>query len=167
MQRRTLLAGAAGAAGIAGTVGFGPAGAAPLSSDQPVQAAPSAEIVEKPVRIYGDDHCLVPHRRAMSPGAVRARMPHDFVPGRRLFLKAGTVRTPGGAALTCDVVLEENAALTMRDGTTIYTDVYRPADDERHPAIVAWSPYGKTVGGQILDDREFLADWYSQRAKRG
>lgn len=158
MQRRTLLAGAAGAAGIAGTVGFGPAGAAPLSSDPTAQTvasaspAPSVEIVEKPVRIYGDDHYLVPHRRAMSPGAVRARMPHDFVPGRRLLLKAGTVRTPGGAALTCDVVLEENVALTMRDGTKIYTDVFRPADDERHPAIVAWSPYGKTVGGQLLDD---------------
>ena len=35
----------------------------------------------------------------------------------------------------------------MRDGTIIYTDVYRPEGTERVPAIIAWSPYGKRARG--------------------
>ena len=40
----------------------------------------------------------------------------------------------------------------MRDGTTIYTDVFRPVAEGKYPALVAWSPYGKEIGGQWLDD---------------
>lgn len=37
----------------------------------------------------------------------------------------------------------------MRDGVTIYTDIFRPAntDHEKVPALIAWSPYGKTGTG--------------------
>ena len=145
MQRRTLLTSAVGAA-VAATFNT-TAGAV-----QNRVTGSLANVINKNIRIYGSDAYPVPHRRAMGIGAVRARMPHDFVPGRRFLLKKGEIRTPGGAPLESDVVLEENVALKMRDGTTIYTDVFRPNDDGRHPAIVAWSPYGKTVGGQRLDD---------------
>ena len=40
----------------------------------------------------------------------------------------------------------------MRDGVTIYTDIFRPNDDKPHPAIMAMSPYGKEIGSQWLDD---------------
>ena len=145
MQRRTLLTSAVGAA-VAATFST-TAGAV---QNRVTGSLPN--VIDKKIRIYGNDAYPVPHRRAMEIGAVRARMPHDFVPGRRFLLKKGEMRTPGGAPLESDVVLEENMALKMRDGTTIYTDVFRPNDDGRHPAIVAWSPYGKTVGGQRLDD---------------
>lgn len=145
MQRRTLLTSAVGAA-VAATFST-TAGAV---QNRVTGSLPN--VIDKNIRIYGNDAYPVPHRRAMEIGAVRARMPHDFVPGRRFLLKKGEIRTPGGAPLESDVVLEENVALKMRDGTTIYTDVFRPNDDGRHPAIVAWSPYGKTVGGQRLDD---------------
>lgn len=145
MQRRTLLTSAVGAA-VAATFST-TAGAV---QNRVTGSLPN--VIDKNIRIYGNDAYPVPHRRAMEIGAVRARMPHDFVPGRRFLLKKGEIRTPGGAPLESDVVLEENMALKMRDGTTIYTDVFRPNDDGRHPAIVAWSPYGKTVGGQRLDD---------------
>ena len=145
MQRRTLLTSAVGAA-VAATFST-TAGAV---QNRVTGSLPN--VIDKKIRIYGNDAYPVPHRRAMEIGAVRARMPHDFVPGRRFLLKKGEIRTPGGAPLESDVVLEENMALKMRDGTTIYTDVFRPNDDGRHPAIVAWSPYGKTVGGQRLDD---------------
>ena len=144
MQRRTLLTSAVGAA-VAATFST-TAGAV---QNRVTGSLPN--VIDKKIRIYGNDAYPVPHRRAMEIGAVRARMPHDFVPGRRFLLKKGEIRTPGGAPLESDVVLEENMALKMRDGTTIYTDVFRPNDDGRHPAIVAWSPYGKTVGGQRLD----------------
>lgn len=43
-------------------------------------------------------------------------------------------------------------ALQLRDGTTIYADVFRPPGAAKVPAIFSWSPYGKAVGGQWLDD---------------
>lgn len=43
------------------------------------------------------------------------------------------------------LLLERNVAVTMRDGVTIYVDIYRPlgADREKLPPLLAWSPYGK------------------------
>lgn len=36
---------------------------------------------------------------------------------------------------------------------TIYTDIFRPVNSDKPcPAILAWSPYGKEIGGQMLDD---------------
>ena len=119
MQRRTLLTSAVGAA-VAATFST-TAGAV---QNRVTGSLPN--VIDKNIRIYGNDAYPVPHRRAMEIGAVRARMPHDFVPGRRFLLKKGEIRTPGGAPLESDVVLEENMALKMRDGTTIYTDVFRP-----------------------------------------
>jgi predicted acyl esterase len=34
----------------------------------------------------------------------------------------------------------------------MYTDVFRPVGKEPVPAIAAWGPYGKEIGGQWLDD---------------
>jgi predicted acyl esterase len=42
--------------------------------------------------------------------------------------------------------------MTLRDGTVIYTDVFRPTGNQSIPAIVAWRPYGKEVGSEWLDD---------------
>jgi predicted acyl esterase len=48
--------------------------------------------------------------------------------------------------LPVDVVLEKDVAVPLRDGVTIYVDVFRPVGAERVPVIVAWSPYGKGQG---------------------
>lgn len=45
------------------------------------------------------------------------------------------------------IYLERDVAVTMRDGTIIYTDIYRPEGAKKIPAIVAWSPYGKRAEG--------------------
>jgi predicted acyl esterase len=42
--------------------------------------------------------------------------------------------------------IERDVAVKMRDGVTIYTDIYRPDGATNVPAIVAWSPYGKQPG---------------------
>jgi predicted acyl esterase len=34
----------------------------------------------------------------------------------------------------------------MRDGTIIYTDIYRPVGQTNIPAIISWSPFGKRPG---------------------
>jgi uncharacterized protein len=46
--------------------------------------------------------------------------------------------------LPCDIMVERDVAVTLSDGTIIYTDIYRPTGDNSVPAIVAWSPYGKS-----------------------
>ncbi|MFC1901471.1 CocE/NonD family hydrolase [Chloroflexota bacterium] len=44
------------------------------------------------------------------------------------------------------ICYERDVAVKMRDGVTIYTDVYRPEGVTNVPAIIAWSPYGKRAG---------------------
>lgn len=68
-----------------------------------------------------------------------------FDPGTRL-LRKGFRFGPGYKALPQDIVFEKDTPVTLRDGTTIYTDVFRPAGEGPFPTIVAWSPYGKTTG---------------------
>lgn len=37
----------------------------------------------------------------------------------------------------------KDVAVPLRDGTTIYIDVFRPLHDSPSPSLLAWSPYGK------------------------
>ena len=69
-----------------------------------------------------------------------------------LLLKKGTIRREGAMPLPCDMVMEKDVPITLRDGKVIYTDIFRPDDQKKHPALLAWSPYGKEIGGQMLDD---------------
>ncbi|KAH7309981.1 Alpha/Beta hydrolase protein [Rhexocercosporidium sp. MPI-PUGE-AT-0058] len=50
--------------------------------------------------------------------------------------------------LSCNIRVSHDVAIKVRDGATLYCDIYLPAD-ENHPvpAIVAWSPYGKKFNG--------------------
>ena len=98
----------------------------------------------------GGEVLSVPVRPALPVSAGKVRYP-GFCPETRV-LRAGTVRMPGALPLPCDILLERDVAIQLRDGTTIYADVFRPVDDEPHPAILALSPYGKEVGNQWLDD---------------
>ena len=68
-----------------------------------------------------------------------------FDPGTRV-LPAGFQTAPQFCPIPVDIVLEKDTAVTLRDGTTIYVDVFRPVGIEQVPVIVAWSPYGKSGG---------------------
>jgi predicted acyl esterase len=68
-----------------------------------------------------------------------------FEPGTRM-LPAGFQTTPQFKPIPVDIVFEKDTAVTLRDGTTIYVDVLRPAGTEKVPVIIAWSPYGKSGG---------------------
>jgi len=61
-------------------------------------------------------------------------------------LPKGSVHLEGGLPLGCDILVEQDVAVRLRDGITIYTDVFRPVDGKDCPAIVSWSPYGKRGG---------------------
>lgn len=92
----------------------------------------------------------VPVRRALPVTAASARYT-GFKPDT-LLLKKGSIRLKGYKPLPCDMILERDVPVVLRDGVTIYTDIFRPADGEKHPAILAMSPYGKEIGTQWLDD---------------
>ncbi|MGD9211381.1 MAG: CocE/NonD family hydrolase [Desulfobacteraceae bacterium] len=57
-----------------------------------------------------------------------------------------TYTTPEG--FTC----EQDVPVTLRDGTVIYTDIYRPKGATNIPCIVSWSYYGKRPG-------EGMSEW--------
>jgi predicted acyl esterase len=90
------------------------------------------------------DTIFVPSRR-MERGNNRYGVLSDFGPSTRT-LEAGFQVAPMFKALPVDVVLDKDVAVTLRDGVTIYVDVFRPAGADRVPVIVAWSPYGKGQG---------------------
>lgn len=45
-----------------------------------------------------------------------------------------------------DILCEQDVAVKMRDGITIYVDIFRPANETPVPALVSWSFYGKRPG---------------------
>ncbi|KAL4874494.1 alpha/beta-hydrolase [Aspergillus karnatakaensis] len=74
---------------------------------------------------------------------------------RKEILPAGWSQTVNGhetRPLPTDILVEHDFAVKVRDGVTLYMDIYRPpsSDSEgntRVPAIVAWSPFGKKYNG--------------------
>ncbi|RAH84247.1 alpha/beta-hydrolase [Aspergillus japonicus CBS 114.51] len=52
-------------------------------------------------------------------------------------------------ALSEDLVVQHDVGIRVRDGCTLYCDIYRPVRDagDQVPAIVAWSPFGKKHNG--------------------
>ena len=98
----------------------------------------------------GGKEIKVPMRKALPVSADRVRYP-----GFRqetVVLQEGSVRREGAKPLACDILLERDVPIKLRDGVTIYADVFRPTDGKPCPAILVWSPYGKEIGGQMLDD---------------
>ncbi|MDQ2738901.1 MAG: CocE/NonD family hydrolase, partial [Actinomycetota bacterium] len=65
-----------------------------------------------------------------------------FEPGTQT-LPVGYQVTPAFKPLPVEIVFERDVAVTLRDGVTIYADVFRPVGTEKVPVLVAWSPYGK------------------------
>jgi uncharacterized protein len=41
------------------------------------------------------------------------------------------------------VLIERDVGVLLRDGSTIYVDVFRPLDERPAPPLIGWSPYGK------------------------
>jgi predicted acyl esterase len=80
--------------------------------------------------------------------AGRSGLLTAFAPGTRT-LTAGYQLAPQFRALPVDIVFEKDVAIQLRDGVTIYVDVFRPADAGKVPVLLAWSPYGKGQGSSM------------------
>ncbi|KAK1584964.1 Alpha/Beta hydrolase protein [Colletotrichum navitas] len=60
--------------------------------------------------------------------------------------------------LPCDIQIDHDVAITTRDGTVLYADVLRPPNtDEKVPAIICWSPFGKKFNG--LSSLDYMTPW--------
>ncbi len=69
----------------------------------------------------------------------------EFKPGTQV-LAAGYKLAPMFAPLTVDIIYERDVPVVLRDGVTIYVDIFRPAGSDKVPVLIAWSPYGKAQG---------------------
>lgn len=58
-------------------------------------------------------------------------------------LKKGSVQKEGAMPLPCDVLVEQDTPVTLRDGAKIRVDVYRPVDGKDCPVVMWYAPYGK------------------------
>ncbi|KAH7037023.1 X-Pro dipeptidyl-peptidase C-terminal non-catalytic domain-containing protein [Microdochium trichocladiopsis] len=57
---------------------------------------------------------------------------------------------PDAKPIDSDITVDHDVAVRMRDGTTLYADIYRPPSSsagDKVPAIVCWSPFGKQFNG--------------------
>ena len=87
-------------------------------------------------------------RKARPADHPDARYP-GFRPLQKIF-RAGTQVREGALPLTCDIVMDQDVAVELRDGKHIYVDIFRPVGhDQSLPALVNWGPYGKQGGGAI------------------
>ena len=62
-------------------------------------------------------------------------------------LPVGYKRFPDTRAFGVATVYEKDVKIPMRDGTVLKGDIFRPEGTQRVPAIVPWSPYGKSGRG--------------------
>ncbi|WP_125981292.1 CocE/NonD family hydrolase [Loigolactobacillus iwatensis] len=65
---------------------------------------------------------------------------------KEMILKKGQQIAKGFKPLACDIKMLKDVPVKLRDGVTIYTDIYLPTTGEKVPTLIAWSPYGKSAG---------------------
>jgi hypothetical protein len=87
---------------------------------------------------------------AVKPPKVGENGYQGFNP-RKETLPKGYQSRDGARALSEDMIAEHDVAVKVRDGCTLYCDIYRPVSSDgsnaKVPAIVAWSPFGKKHTG--------------------
>ncbi|KAI8185889.1 alpha beta-hydrolase [Colletotrichum sp. SAR 10_75] len=85
-------------------------------------------------------------RKQIDPPSVGRNGYQGFL-NKKEVLKKGSAPF-GERELPCDILVEHDVGIKMRDGCVIYADIYRPTDESRTvPAIFSWSPFGKKLNG--------------------
>src|SRR5215469_12063456 len=75
-----------------------------------------------------------------------------FVPSLRSQAAPATVST--------DIVIQHGVPTKMRDGVTLYADIYRPKSLEKFPVILMRTPYDKSVGWAVSPAFKIVARGY-------
>ncbi|MEU4650133.1 CocE/NonD family hydrolase [Nocardia fluminea] len=72
--------------------------------------------------------------------------PIPDVDNRTIVLAKGSVHAEGAYPLPCDIVLDQDVAVPLRDGTLLRADVFRPSTATAVPVILVYTPYSKRGG---------------------
>ena len=62
------------------------------------------------------------------------------------------------------MVIERDVPVSLRDGTRIYVDVFRPQGEAKVPPLIAWSPYGKhaAITYDVFPNAGVKKEWVSR-----
>ena len=85
--------------------------------------------------------CEIIYRKAPGLNDCNCNYP-GFKPGQTI-LKKGTVCKEGHMPLPSDILFERDVAIEVRDGTILYADIYRPVGEEKVPAILNSTTFGR------------------------
>ena len=77
-------------------------------------------------------------------------------------LPLGYQRSPDARTFKVSTVYEKDVKIPLRDGVVLRADVFRPEDSQRVPAILPWSPYGKSGRGEIRANHGLNKDLRSE-----
>ena len=69
----------------------------------------------------------------------------------------GPVRFPSAVAPRNDIQMQNRVPVRMRDGVTLYADVYRPVKEGRYPVIVSRTPYSTERAPSAYDAAVYFA----------
>jgi predicted acyl esterase len=56
-----------------------------------------------------------------------------------------------------DVKVDHHVAVPMRDGVTLYADIYRPVKDGKYPVLVSRTPYSTERAPSAYEEPLFFA----------
>lgn len=82
-------------------------------------------------------------------------MPESFVVSETVY-PAGYQENDMTCPLPCDMRVLKNQALPMRDGVRLYCDVFMPVTEEPLPAILNWTPFGKSYEYDHADGAGYM-----------
>ena len=99
---------------------------------------------------------MTPRRLAL-PLAVLAALALQPGPGARAGEAAARPRFPAEVAPRNDILVDNRVPVRMRDGVTLYADVYRPVEAGRYPVVVSRTPYSTERFPTAWDAAVYLA----------
>jgi uncharacterized protein len=90
----------------------------------------------------------------VSPPETEHSFYNGFKPSVQTLPK-GHKRYERSRAFSVETIYERDVEIPMRDGTILRADVFRPANAKEHvPALLPWSPYGKTGTGMLIAPKQ-------------
>ena len=99
---------------------------------------------------------MTPRRLAL-PLAVLAALALQPAPGARAGEAAARPRFPAEVAPRNDILVDNRVPVRMRDGVTLFADVYRPVEAGRYPVVVSRTPYSTERFPTAWDAAVYLA----------
>jgi len=89
---------------------------------------------------------------AAQPPLSELQPPFPGFKQEKTTLPRGYTYQSGRMPFPCETVYDRDVAIRLRDGVTIFADIYRPVGEEKVPAILAWGSYGKHGHNNLLDN---------------